>query len=256
MFRKLLFFLLLPLLGFGQGEIAHFDSHFKDNMSVGAGLKTNGLRLSYRKGFYYNIYGRKFYEIEFTTIKDPREVKFANPFYVTTENIYFGKVNSCFDLRFGWGALRIIADKGDQGSVEIRILTSAGGSLGFMKPVYYTVVDKTGSYTYDTKFTQDLILQQIIEMAPFYKGLDELKINPGGYAKLGISFEHSKRSLGISSLEVGTTFSAYLLPMQSIYGDRGRNFILNLYIEYRLGKYFDPYNPKRRNKLQQLKDQQ
>jgi hypothetical protein len=116
-------------------------------------------------------------------------------------------------------------------------------------------LDKTATYQYDTKFTEDLLLQQIIEMAPFYKGLDELKINPGGYVNLGISFEHSKKENLISALEVGGTVSAYLLPMQIIFGDRGKQLFFNLYIEYYIGQYF-PSSLKRKKKLENNELQQ
>ncbi len=253
-FYILFFVLALPAFLAAQGEIANFNTVFKDNYSVGAGLKSNGYKLMYRRGYFINIYSRKFYEVNFTQIKDPREIKFSNPFYLTTQNIYFGKVNACFDLRFGYGRMRIITQKMDKGSVEIRLITTAGAALGFMKPVYYTVWDKTGSYVYDTKFTEDLLLQQIEEMAPFYKGLDELKINPGGYFNLGISFEHSKKDNLISALEVGGTVSAYMLPMQIIYGDRGRQVILNLYIEYYFGQYF-PMSLKRKKRFENTEQQ-
>ena len=250
--RRIRFFivLLIPILGFSQGEIAKFNTVFKDNISFGAGLKSNGYRLSYRRGYFVNIYQRNFYEIEFTQIKDPREIKFSNPYFFTSSNIYFAKINAVNDLRAGYGRMRILTQKMDKGSVEIRFLMSGGLSLALIKPVYYEVLDKTATYRYVTKFTEDLLLQQVIEMAPFYRGLEELKINPGTYLKLGISFEYAKKANAISALEVGGSLSAYLLPIKIIYGNRGRHLFLALFIEYRLGRYF-PASLKRKKRLEQ-----
>ncbi len=231
-----------------QSQPLREQRYFLDFMSIGARINTNGWGINYRRGYYVNRYYRYFYEAEFTSMKDPRSIKFSNPYFITPENIYFGKINSCFDIRFGYGRQHIIVEKQDQGSLEIRLITVVGGTIGFMKPVYYHVIDQTGSYTYYTKFTQDLLLQQILEMAPFYRGLEEMKFNPGGFAKIGISFEHSKNRNGLSALELGTSLTAYLLPMKMIYGERGNNILWNLYIDYRFGKFF-PTSTRRKEKL-------
>ncbi len=246
---KVFLLLLLPFITFGQGEIAKFNTVFKDNYSVGLGLRNSSLEFSYRKGYFVSIYERWFYELEFSQIKDPKEIKFSNPFYLTTTKIYFGKTNAFYEMRFGYGRMNILTQKMDRGSVEIRFLLSGGGSLGLVKPVYYTVLDKTATYEYDTKFTENLLLQQVIGMAPFYKGLDELKINPGGYAKVGISFEHSKKENAIAALECGISLSAFLLPVNLIYGQTGRHFFPSLFLEYRIGTYF--YSLKRKNNYEQ-----
>ncbi len=250
--RKVFFLILflVPYLGFSQGEIAKFNTVFKDNISFGVGLKSNGYRISYRRGYFVNIYQRNFYEIEFTQIKDPREIKFSNPYFFSSSNIYFAKVNAVNDLRVGYGRMQILTQKMDRGSVEIRFLMSGGASLAMIKPVYYVVLDKTATYEFVTKFTRDLLLQQVIEMAPFYRGLDELKFNPGSYIKLGISFEYAKKTNAISALEVGGSLSAYLLPIKIIYGNRGRHLFAALYLEYRLGRYF-PTSLKRKKRLEQ-----
>ncbi len=219
------------------GQPLNFNRSFMDFFSVGARLNSDGWGISYRKGFFVNRYTRRFYEIEFTSIKDPRAIKFSNPYYITPENIYFGKVNDFFDVRLSYGRQNVIIEKKDKNSLEIRIISQFGPALGFVKPVYYNVIDRTATYTYETKFTQDLLLQQVLNMSPFYRGLDEIKPNIGGFGKIGISFEHSKSESGLSALEVGTSFTVYLVPVQLIYGTK-RNIFVNLYIQYRLGKFY------------------
>ncbi len=247
---KKTFLILASLLwiSIAWSQPLNFQRSFLDFFSIGARVSTNGWGLSFRKGFSVNRYTRRYYAIEITSIKDPRSIKFSNPYYITPENIFYGKVNDFFDLRVSYGRQNILVEKKDRRSLEIRIISSFGPALGFAKPVYYNAIDKTGSYTYETKFTEDLLLQQILNMAPFYKGLDEIKPNFGGYGKIGISFEHAKTEHGLSSLEVGATFTAYLLPVQLIYGHR-QNFFVNLYIEYRLGKFY-PSRVRHKEKTQ------
>ncbi len=244
----LAFFLFLT----GRAQPLNFQRSFQDFYSLGARINTNGWGINYRKGFFVNRYTRSFYEIEFTSIKDPRSIKFSNPYYITPENIFYGKVNDFFDLRISYGRQNIIAEKKDPGSLEIRIISEIGPTLGFAKPVYYKVVDKTGTYTFETKFTEDLLLQQILNMSPFYKGLEEIKPNIGAYGKLGISFEHAKTEHSLSALEVGATISAYLLPVQLIYGDI-QNIFVNIYIDYRLGKFYPSKLRRKQKKQNELK---
>ena len=237
MVKHLLLFFTLIISVESGGQPLNFQRSFLDFFSTGIRINTNGLGINYRKGAFINRHTRRFYEIEFTTIKDPRTVKFYNPFYIAPEKIFFGKVNDLFDLRFGYGKQKIIIEKKDKGSLEIRINNSFGPVLAIIKPTYYNVVDRTGTYTFYTKFTDDLLLQQVLNMAPFYKGLDEIKPNFGGFYKIGISFEHSKNKNNLNALELGASLSAFIYPIELVYNKK-HLFFLNIFIAYRLGKFF------------------
>ena len=237
MIRRCFLLLFIALSYVSIGQPLNFHRVFLDFNSVGIRINTNGWGINYRKGRCINRFYRKYYEVEFTRIKDTRAIKFSNPYYITPENIYFGKVNDFFDIHLSYGHQRILVEKKDKGSLEIRLCSSFGPALGISKPVYYNVVDRTGSYTYFTKFTDDLLLQQILSMAPFNKGLDEMKPNIGANGKIGISFERSKREKTLSAMEIGSTFTIYLLPIELVY-KRKQNFFFNLYLEYRIGKFF------------------
>ena len=234
----------------GQGKIGNFNTIFKDNFAVGVKLKNNGYGVLYRHGTFINIYSRKFYEIELDKITDPKEIKFSNPFLVSLNKVYYGKLYDCIEFRYGRGMLNIMTWKQDVGSVEIRYFNVYGGSLLLLKPVYYYVIDKTGTYAYYTKFKQDLLLQQILEMAPYYMGLNEVKFNFGAYTKLGISFEYSKHKNGISAVELGVSGSVFLFPIQLMYGSDRRRFIVNFFVSYNLGQYYMPHVSKKTKKKQ------
>ncbi len=243
----ILLMLIASFVSLAQGELTDNINYFLDEESFAAKIKSNGWGVNYRKALWVNRYYKNIYEFEFTKIRDEKEIKFYNPFYIAAGKIYYGKINDAFDLRAGIGRQKVITEKGDRKSVEIRAFATAGASLAFMKPVYYEVY--TSNYTYFTKFDPTIQMSDIESMAPYSKGMEEIKVSPGGYLKIGISFEHSAKKQNLAALEVGACFSAYMLPLEIIYDSKPKNLFLNLFLEYRLGKYIKPTSSKRIRKL-------
>ncbi len=242
--KKLIFIIIFFTLGlnssFAQGKIANFQWVQMNFFSLSAQLNSNGWALGYRWGHFVSIYQRNYWEIGLTHIKDPREVKFSNPFYLGGDKIFYGKINDMYDLRFGLGKMHIITWKQDIGSVEIRFFNSFGASVAMIKPVYYKILDISGKYSYYSKFSDKIMLSQIMQMAPFSMGLSEIKPDLGGYLKIGISFEGSQSSRGIFAVMVGSSITAYLLPVKLLYGQNYKNIFINLFVGARIGLYYPP----------------
>ena len=54
-----------------------------------------------------------------------------------------------------------------------------------------------------------MIQLNIYGKAPVLKGIDELKLVPGGFAKFGMSFEYGNEVTKIRSLEIGMMLDVY-----------------------------------------------
>jgi len=238
-------FLILNIIlnVYSQGEISDDEKlAYRNEKSIGVALNTNGYGFDFRKGTYINIHKTRIFYYNFNIIKHEKEYKQTNVYPSSTNNFVYGKLNSCADLRFGYGIQKQIFQKSDEGSVEVRIYGYAGPAIGFLKPIYYDIkVDDT------TKITEKYLPSHqpglIIGKAPFSKGLSEIKINPGAFINIGIGFEHGKNEYLLNSLDLGISASVYLFEMEIMASDPNTNyypnshFIFSLFVCYRIGKF-------------------
>ena len=252
----LVFILILfsSLLLYSQGEIPIDDEIFyKDERSLGLKINTNGWGLNYRRGYFVNPSNKNLWEIDFNIIKHQKEYKISNPYSFTTKRFVYGKMNSCLDFRFGFGRQKRLYRKVDKGSVEIRLISFIGPTLGFLKPVYYEICDtfqcqKPKSEKFKPSHQPALINGR----SSFFKGISETKINPGIYFKLGISFEHGKYEEQLRALEIGFTTYVYLREMEIMAEIPNSQLFFTLFFSYRIGKVFHGGHHSKRNKKDKM----
>jgi len=126
---------ILSLLA--QGELSDQPRIFyRNEKSIGVLLNTNGYGISGRYSKRINARKKTIYELDLIGIKHPKEVKITN-YYNSNKSYVFGKLNSFFDIRAGYGRQKEMFRKADRGGISIRRFYSIGPSLGLLKPVYY-----------------------------------------------------------------------------------------------------------------------
>ena len=182
-------------------------------MSVGFVSHSNGFSFNYRRGKNTTGYTKRIFEIELATIKHVKEFKVFNPTR-ESKGYIFGKSNALLALRTSIGQQRVIASKTDMGGIEIRYIYMAGVSLGILKPVYLKILEEVPN---SSKF--DIVTEKydpakhstynIYGKAPVLRGVDELSLVPGGFAKFGLSFDYGNEPTKIRTLEVGMMMDAY-----------------------------------------------
>jgi hypothetical protein len=115
-----LFYYWLPLVH-SQGDLSNDPVvYYRNERSFAFKLNTNGWGLNYMEGRRINYLNKKLIEFEFSTLKDPKEVKISNPIYDTPGNFVFGKTNSVILLKAGIGRQREIYKKADMGGISVR----------------------------------------------------------------------------------------------------------------------------------------
>ena len=257
--RILLFilFILFSFQVFAQGELDKQDKVFYRNERTYAFLlNSNGFGGNYRFAKRIDGFRKTLYEIEFNYLKHPKESKISLP--QTSRNIVYGKLNTVFTLKGALGFQKEMFRKRDIGSISIRYFLNFGPSLAIIKPIFYEYVSEQGSF-YD-RYTPDKTVYEIYGKAPFVKGFNEIKLQPGIYTKFGFTFEYSNIDEVFHALEVGVAFDAYVGKVPIMATEPGTllfvlpddQFYLTLFISYRFGKVIDTqFNPKR-NKFDKI----
>ena len=211
-----------------------------------ATVHSQGLGLGFKTGKIRNIDKTTYWDFELSYLRSRKQIKLANLFSATS--FVYGKLNDVLILRGGYEVSHRIYGKPYWGGVELRWLYEAGAELAILKPYYYTVVvaepSGTGVYNqirkYDTFDHSDEWIE-IIGRAPFKYGLDELKLRPGIYAKVGLEFEIGSSRTRAQSIEVGAVAEYFPQGLPLMAENPAAYFIPTLYLSYNWGSRYNNY---------------
>ncbi len=230
-----LFILLFPCQSFSQGEIDNEKKIFYRNEKTwGFFVFSNGWGGNYRNGRRINVFRKFIWELDINYIKHPKEVKVTVDPYSATRFVY-GKLNLPLELRGSVGFQRELFRKMDKGGVSVRFIYNVGPTIVLLKPIYYEVSHNDGTIQDEKFLSNDTISQDIMGRSSFFKGLSEIKIDPGIYLKAAFSFEFSKKDEKVKALEVGGTASAFLNEVEIMAAQNSR-FLFNIFVSYRFGR--------------------
>ena len=228
-----------------QGEFSGQSPIFyRNEKSVAFLLNSNGWGLNGRYAKRINARKKTVFDIDFVGFKHPKEVKISNN-YVSNRSFVYGKENSFFNLRVGYGKQKEMFRKIDKGGISIRRFFSFGPTAGFIKPIYYEVFETNPGnpsgeyYLSDEKFNTSIHQGNIYGRSSFFKGFNEISVIPGIYGRLGLSFEYSRQNIILHALEGGIMIDAFPKKIP-IMATENNNFIfVSLFISYRFGKIVD-----------------
>ncbi len=233
------------LFSFGQGEIEKQKKIlFKNERTYGLLLNSNGLGFNFLYAKYIDGFQKRLYSAEFNWIRHPKEVRTVTDDF-NSRSYIFGKLNSFYTLNLSMGYQKEIFGKSDKRGIAIRYFALAGPSIGILKPKYYEIgynpnIIKTEDFnTFYENLQSTHNSGIILGNASFSKGLDEIKIEPGLFAKVGLSFEYAERETIISALELGITLQAYTrkVPMMAL--ETNSRFFPGVFLSYRFGNSLD-----------------
>ncbi len=186
----------------------------KNEFSFGFNIHTSGWGFDFRRGWHKTALKRSMLELEIVNMKHPKEVRSVNPYFDNAKSFFYGKLNTLTVMRMAYGKQRVVFDKSEQGGVAVRLNYNGGLSLGFAKPVYLNILYPTafeGEYEVVVEKYDPYkhYIDNIYGRASFTQGISEMKVYPGLYGKLGVSFEYGSNYQDIKAIETGVTFDLY-----------------------------------------------
>lgn len=198
---------------------------------------TRGFGGLYRRAKHVTGDRKSFFEIDFSTLKHPKEIK-LNGTDIERKRYVYGKLNSVLVLKASVGRQKIITGKADKKAVEVRYSYSLGPGVAFAKPYYYTTVTKdAGSQNKyrrfnPTTFTQD----SVIGRAPFSNGLGELGVYPFVAAKFNLSFEYAPYTNLVKAIETGVSVNYFPIGLPTMARNPAENLVITVHVGFVFGK--------------------
>jgi hypothetical protein len=243
-----LFFSFLTLNSIAQDStsVGNDDTNilFRNEAEGGLVLHSNGFGITFKRGWHLTGYKKRMLDIDFVSLRDPKQYKLPNPFYPDSKPYYFGKLNFAYILRGGMGRQNVIFSKGERSGVEVRYNYYFGLSLGITKPVYLDILvdNPYDSLTkiietrkYDPNDPDQQVQENIYGPGPYFSGMDQLSFYPGGYGKFAITFEYAGAQQKVTALEAGVVVDAYARSLPIMANDYQHNVFFNFYISLMWG---------------------
>lgn len=240
-------FILMHLVLSAQDAITVLQSGgdlnvlYRNEMNVSVLAHSDGFGANYRRIRHITGTKKGILEFEFVNMRHPKEIKISNPYFDNSKGFYYGKLNTFHILRPGVGLQRVLYRRAERKSVEIRLGTYIGASMGFAKPIYLEILHETtfpGEFTVkQERYDPDKhFVDNIYGRAPYFKGFDEIKLYPGGYGKLALSFEYADYHDDVKAIETGVIVDVYptVVPLMAL--AKNQQVMLSFYISMVYGK--------------------
>ena len=241
-FLTILISIFIINFAFSQGEINNDNKiYYRSERGWGISAQTTGYGFNYRYAKVVNRRNKWIYQADFNTIKHDKKVKRFVIMTPTLERFVYGKLYSAFNLQLTFGRQKEIYQKLDRNSISIRIFFLIGGSTAFLKPIYYKIGESSTELEI-RKFTKATPSHYIYGKASYFKGIEETKLIPGGIARVGMSFEFSKKDTRFRMLEIGAQLEVYPRVLKIMATEDNDMFYPAAFLSYRFGKVFSTHH--------------
>lgn len=255
MLRKSLIIVLVLLAAYsGRGQSAFPDQPtiLYDHQQYGGGsLSSIGWGGFYSYGKYKHATKLRLFEASVHFVKHEKEFKrfSSDP---NARGYVYGKQNSFFVLRAGFGSKKTITEKLRKNGVQLSHSWIVGPNFGFTKPVYLEIfyLPENGPYYIQVeKFNPEKhFIDNIYGRAGGLRGFNELKFYPGLHAKWGLLVEYSNVRDGLKGIEVGGQLDIFakeipimaekILEVQQ-QSAKNHQIFPSLYINFFFGRKYD-----------------
>ena len=209
-------------------------------------IHSQGFGAGFSIGKIRTINKTTYWRTEFISLHSPKEIKIVNLMTFSTRSYVYGKLNSVYAVRFGYGAEKRIFGKPYWGGVEMRWNYEAGATLAFLKPYYYYVVvyKPYGNNDYmevedEQTFADHDQWIAVLGKSAFTKGLAETRLSPGIHASTGFSFDFAKSRTRAQSINVDVIAEYYPLGVSIMDQQRNPWFYLTFMLSYHWGTLFN-----------------
>jgi len=186
------------------------------------------------------------FSVEFAEKRHPKEQRLSYQFstgnFIQLGTPYvYGKQNTFYQLKAGFGQQRLIGGKTNKNGVAVHWSYQGGPSLGIERPYYIRVFDNGEGFVEDIRYTKE---DSIVFLSPgniaqgtgLRYGWNQLRVLPGLHLRSAIRFDYGRFNELVSGIEIGLNAEFYSRRANILLLNKNRQFFFNSYIAFLLGK--------------------
>ena len=208
---------------------------YKQEFTGGITIHSRGWGLNIRRSKNKTFRRKRVFELEAVSMEHPKEIRVTSPYFDQASSFVYGELFQMVTTRFGYGRQNVLFAKFDRG-VEIRALYIGGFSLGWAKPIYLEIADRSTSTLSTERYDPDKHdLYNIYGGSNPFRGIEKMEFHPGLFVKGGFSFEYAQKPKSVRSIEAGLIFDAYLTEVQMMAKNPSERFFLTFYLSMNFG---------------------
>ena len=193
-----------------------------------------GIKFKYAWQRHKNVKQFNNISLEIVNIKHPKEVRFAadsgNGFFI------LNKVNHFFVVRPNFSREFLLFRKSSEEGLEMKLITSAGPSVGLIKPYYIIVSNgngKTSVVPYASIGNNSSILGN-----SFFSGFDHMSATIGLNARVSLEFGISAWETFVTGIELGFLIEAYTKKIVIVENSRNNSAFTSAFVNIYFGKRY------------------
>ncbi|MCC7332918.1 MAG: hypothetical protein IT232_09945 [Flavobacteriales bacterium] len=213
---------------------------YKRDQVFGGYFHTSGWGLNYRYSINTSAFSKRSYEVEFATLKHPKEILTFSSIFDNSNGYFYGKMNYLLVPRFSIGSHRTYISKQSVKGVEVNYILHIGVTTAYAKPVYLEVItlnDDMFPITEIQRYDPEKHDRgDIVGKASFFHGFFKGRFYPGLFAKAALNFEAARQANYINAIEVGATLDAFFQNVPIMANVPNQQFFLNFYVGLNFGK--------------------
>lgn len=231
--RNLVFF--LPIV-FGFLQLKSQEEHtFGSNLQLnsrGFSVVFNVLQQSSKRS-------NNLYELSIGNVKDAKEIRISNLDMVSNiapPGVFtYGKVNSLYALRLGYGKEITLAPRPNFNAVGLIWSCTGGVNIGVQSPTFidYYMPGATDYSIQTVRYNPEIHERRhIIQSKNFFRGLNQASILPSIYIKQGIVVEFGNYTYAPNKIEAGFMIDAYFIRPELMYLRTHPTVFTSFYISF------------------------
>jgi len=243
----LMLFLFSSLAAAAQSSVGFDPSEegpkttYTHRYEAGLSLHTRGMGCILERGAYRGVGKVSTWSLEMVSMKHPKEVRSFNPVYEQAKGYVYGKVNSFYILRLGWGKRMVSTPKLRNGGVSAGWHFSFGPALGLNKPVYLEIGYPNIPYRYLITERYDPLLHgtdDIYGRAGSLNGILEVTPHLGAYVRGALDFEYGGTRESLRMLSVGAQLDGFFNRISIMAEDFNQNnrLYFTLFAHWTMGR--------------------
>jgi hypothetical protein len=204
----------------------------------GLQLRTNGYGLFYEVGRMKTNRKTNIFRLDITESKHNKEEKLLRGGFLFGNPFIYGKRYFFYPVTLGFGQQYILGQKGNKNGVAVSAVYNAGLAMGILRPYYLDVESTSGNEEESIKYSQDpeRFLDAPIGASGISTGWKELRVRPGGFAKLAMRFDYGRYNESVNGLEIGLSAEYYAKKVPIMLFQKENNLFIQGYLAILFGR--------------------